>query len=58
MREYGITNPFRDMIGNEQIYLVDDDVEETLAYLRTYYDADVQAVLEAEPGNAKIYRIG
>lgn len=58
MREYGITNPFRDMIGNEQIYLVDDDVQETLAYLRTYYDADVQAALEAEPGNAKIYRIG
>lgn len=57
MREYGITNPFRDMIGNEQIYLVDDEIDVTMEYLRTYYDAQAQAVLTASPGKAKIYRI-
>lgn len=57
MQEYDITNPFRDMIGNEQIYLVDDEIEATLEYLRTYYKPDVQATLIAEPGKAKIYKI-
>lgn len=57
MEKYGITNPFRDMIGNEQIYLVDGKIEEMMEYLHTYYDGDAEAVQVAEPGNAKIYKI-
>lgn len=57
MQKYGITNPFRDMIGNEQIFLVDDDIDVTMEYLHTYYDQNAQATLIAEPGKAKIYKI-
>ena len=40
---YGVQNPYPDMIDNEQVQLIDNDVERTLAYLRKYYDPDVRA---------------
>lgn len=55
-----IENPYPDMIGNEQVRLIDSDVERTLAYLREYYDPDAQAEpvepLSTETG-LKVYRI-
>ena len=57
---YGIENPYPDMIGNEQVRLIDSDVERTLAYLRKYYDPDVWAEpvepLSTETG-LQIYRV-
>lgn len=57
---YGIENPYPDMIGNEQLLLIDSDVERTLAYLQKYYDPDARAEpvepLSQETG-LKIYRI-
>ena len=58
--DYDIENPYPDMIGNEQVRLIDSDVERTLAYLRKYYDPNVWAEpvepLSSETG-LKIYRI-
>ena len=48
------------MIGNEQVRLIDNDVERTLAYLQKYYDPDAWAEpvepLSSETG-LMIYRI-
>ena len=60
LEAYEIENPYPDMIGNEQVRLIDNDVERTLAYLREYYDPGVQAEpvepLSTETG-LKVYRI-
>lgn len=58
MEQYAAgTNPYRALIGNEQVYLADDDIDATLAYLRTYYDAAAQASEVEEIGGVKIYQI-
>ena len=60
LADYGIDNPYPDMIGNEQVRLIDNDVERTLAYLQKYYDPDAWAEpvepLSSETG-LMIYRI-
>lgn len=60
LEAYDIENPYPDMIGNEQVRLIDNDVERTLAYLWEYYDPNVRAEpvepLSTETG-LKIYRI-
>ena len=60
LESYDIENPYPDMIGNEQVRLIDSDVERTLAYLREYYAPDVWAEpvepLSTETG-LKVYRI-
>lgn len=57
LERYGVSNPYRDMIGNDQIYLVDDEINRTLKYIRTYYEADAEAELVNEIGDYKVYQI-
>lgn len=57
LKKYGVNNPFRDMIGNERIYLVDDRIDDTLAYLRKWYKADAEAELVNTINGQNIYRI-
>lgn len=57
LKSYGVDNPFRDMIGNDGIYLVDNDIETTLAYIRQWYKADAVAEPEGEINGHKIYSI-
>lgn len=60
LSEWGIENPYADMIGNERIYLIDEDIETTLAYMNKYHDPTATAE-RVEPlsteTNLKIYRI-
>ena len=44
MREHGIENPYRDMINNESVYLIDDQIDLTMAYIHEYYDENAEAV--------------
>ena len=37
MAAYGISNPYRDLIDHEKLYLVDNDIELTMTYLRENY---------------------
>jgi hypothetical protein len=55
--KYHVDNPFRDMINNENIYLIDNDIDLTLSYLRKWYDADAEAVLVNKIGQYSVYRI-
>ncbi|MDO4345661.1 MAG: hypothetical protein Q4C50_12775 [Eubacteriales bacterium] len=57
MEKYGIVNPYRDMIGNETVYLVDNNIEVTMQYIHTYYDPDAEAVLVKEIGGHTVYQI-
>lgn len=55
--QYQILNPFRDMINNERVYLIDNDIEMTLNYLRTWYNENAEAVLVEQIGNLSVYQI-
>ena len=57
LKRYGVGNPFRDMIGNDSIYLVDNKINDTLDYLRKWYKADAEAELVDTIDGHKIYRI-
>ena len=56
-KAWNVTNPYRDLIGREDIYLLDDDIELTLAYLRSCYDSEAEAVEKGSAGKYKIYSI-
>ena len=57
METHGITNPYRDVINNDSIYLVDDNIDLTLKYIRQYYDSSAQAVFIKTIGNVDVYQI-
>ena len=60
LARYGVENPFRDCVGNDRVYLIEDDIELTLRYLREHYDphakAELVEPLSTETGMS-IYRI-
>lgn len=58
LEKWGVTNPYRDMIDNPDVYLIDDDIELTLRFLRTYYDENAAAELVKEVEGLKVYKIG
>lgn len=56
--KYGLdTNPYRALITGGNVYLADDDIETTLAYLRTYYDETAQALQVDEINGVIIYQV-
>lgn len=57
MAEDGIRNPYRDVINNDRVYLVDDDIELTLKYIQEYYEPSAQAVFVKTVGNVNLYQI-
>lgn len=57
MEAQGIVNPYRDMIGNERVYLIDDDIELTMNYVRKYYDPGAEAVFVKTLGDVNLYQI-
>ena len=54
---YGVTNPYRDMIDNPAVYIVDDKIDLTLAYLQKYYAPEAKAVLIRKSDGRNIYQI-
>ena len=60
MAEYGIVNPYEDVVGSDRAYLVVDDIEVTMAYINKYYAPEARAEL-VEPLSAetglRIYRV-
>ncbi|MDO5541640.1 MAG: hypothetical protein Q4F83_16535 [Eubacteriales bacterium] len=57
MEKFGVNNPLRDIVGNPLIYLVDDNIEQTLEYIHAYYDKDAKAAVVKQIGEVKIYQI-
>jgi hypothetical protein len=60
LAEYGVENPYRDMVDNDRVYLVAADIELSLEYIRNWYCASATAEL-VEPLSSQtglqIYRI-
>ena len=57
LAEYNITNPYRDLIDQEHVYIVDNKIDLTLKYIKEYYQENIEAVLVKESGNVKVYQI-
>lgn len=57
MEEHGITNPYKDMIGNEKVYLIDDNIDLTMNYIHQNYDESAEAVFVRTLGNVELYQI-
>ncbi len=57
LERYDIGNPFPDMIDNETVYLMDEDIELTTAYLRKWYDPDAEAIPVKKMGPYEVYQI-
>lgn len=58
LRNYGVTNPYRDAVSDSRILFVDDDIELTLDYIHDYYDPDAEAVEAGQIGNEyRVYSI-
>ena len=57
MQEHGIINPYKDMIGNKKVYLIDDNIQLTLDYIRQNYEQNAEAVFVKTLGNVDLYQI-
>ncbi len=57
LERYGVENPFRDMIGSDTIYLIDQKIESTLKYLHDCYSSDASAEEVMRVGPYPVYRI-
>lgn len=57
MEVRGIINPYRDVVNNENVYLVDDNIYLTLKYIRQYYAENAEAVFVKTIGNVDVYQI-
>lgn len=55
LEQYGVENPYRDMIDHPQVLVVDDKVNTTLDYLRSHYEPEVQADLVKKAGGRSFY---
>ncbi len=57
LEKFGISNPFRDMIGNDDVYLITTDQTKILKYIRRYYKQDAKAVKVRKLGKYTVYQI-
>ena len=57
LEAYGVTNPYKDLIDNDKVYLVDNDINLTLTYLRNHYNPDAQAEEVMDVGPNTVWRI-
>lgn len=57
MEVHGIINLYRDVVNNENVYLVDDNIDLTLKYIRQYYAENAEAVFVKTIGNVDVYQI-
>lgn len=57
LEKYGVDNPFRDVINNDKIYLIDRDIDSTMEYINTWYDENAEAVYQRNIGKHSVYKI-
>ena len=57
LKQYGVENPMKDFIGNENVYFFAKNIDKILGYVRTYYKPDAEAVVVREINGLKAYMI-
>lgn len=55
LERYGISNPYRDMLDNPQVIVVDNKAKTTLEYLRRHYDERAKAYQIKEIAGRRFY---
>lgn len=56
-RRFGITNPYRDMIGRDDVLLIDNNIGLTMRYIRKFYDPAATYEIADKVGGKTVYRI-
>ena len=60
LQNYGIENPYKDIVNHDGCYIIDEDIERTVSYISKYYYPNAEATL-IEPLSSqtdlKIYKI-
>lgn len=60
LRKYGVENPYRDIVNNDEVYIIEDNIELSLSHIHEFYDKNARAEL-VEPMSSdtglEIYRI-
>lgn len=54
---YHVNNPFRDMIDNDSIYLIDNEIDVTVEYFRSWYDETITAEQVDKLGPYYVWKI-
>ncbi len=57
LKKYGVQNPFKEMVNNDKVFIVDTNIDLTLDYIRKWYYPKAEAELIDVAGSYKIYRI-
>lgn len=57
LRRYDVKKPFKEMINSDKIYIIDDDINPTLAYIRKWYSPSAKAEQVKTIGNCPVYKI-
>lgn len=57
LKRYGINNPMKDMIDNSSVYLIDNDIDKTINYLRKWHNSDSKAVIVKKINDKTVYKI-
>ena len=57
MKKYGVINPYRDCIDNEKVYVIDNDIELTMEYIKKNYNKKANARLVRAVGACGVYQI-
>ena len=55
--KYDVYNPFRDIINNDKIYIVDIDIDLTMEYINNWYDENAKAVFVKNLGPYEVYKV-
>ncbi len=45
LADYGLENPYRDVINNDMVYVIPNDIEQTMKYINHYYNENARAEL-------------
>ncbi|MDO5541639.1 MAG: hypothetical protein Q4F83_16530 [Eubacteriales bacterium] len=56
MENYGVRNPFRDIVDNDRVYLIGNDAVLIEKYIQEYYDEDAKAEEVNQINGLKVYR--
>ncbi len=57
LEKFNINNPLSDIINNDSVYIIDDNIDATIAYIRKHYDENAEAILVNEINAYCIYKI-